>query len=105
MNITTISIIALSNKANELAASEVLTETNSGTYGCVEACKACGSGDPRHADYRVFTRVGDGRERREGCDADEAPGYARRFRQELTDAKRALLDLRQQIALQRSRAM
>lgn len=88
---------ALKKQADELAAMEILTETNSGTYGQVEAQKACGSGDPRHSEYRVYTRVGDGRERREGCAADEAPGVARRFRQELSDAQRELRKLRKQI--------
>lgn len=84
----------INKQADELAASEVLTETNSGTYSAAEACRSCGSGDPRFADYRIYTRVGDGHERREGCSADDAPGYARRFRRELSEAQTRLRELR-----------
>src|SRR5437762_9139963 len=88
----------LEKKANELAAIEVLTQTNSGTYSATEAHAAIGVGDPAYADYSIYTRVGDGRTRRVGCDPTEAPGYARRFRQELADAQREFRDLRKQIA-------
>lgn len=91
-------IEVLKKQAEELAGMEILTETNSGTYSQVEAKQTCGSGDPRYSEYRIYTRVGDGRERREGCAADEAPGVARRFREALSDAQRDLRQLRKQIA-------
>lgn len=88
----------LQQQADELSAREILTETNSGTYGAAECQRAIGVGDSRYGDYRVYTRVGDGSQRHDGCDKDEAPGYARKFRQELTDAQRELRDLRKKIS-------
>ena len=66
---------------------EYLTETNEGTYGPAEAVRACGSGDPAIASYRVYETVG-GTRRRIGCDPDRAPGYARHFRPEQMRADR-----------------
>lgn len=76
-------IEALRKEAAELATGEILVETNSGTYGDYEALKCVGVGDPRYADYRVYARIGDGRERVEGCNRDEAPGVARRINRDL----------------------
>lgn len=86
----------LKNQATELALREVLTETNSGTYGPAEAFLAVGVGNPAFADYYVYTRVGDGRERRVGC-GEDAPGYPRRFRDALAEAQRELAQMRSAI--------
>jgi len=57
---------------------EVLVETNEGTYSAAEAHAAIGTGDPRHANYRVYESAA-GARRTEGCDPVRAPGYARRY--------------------------
>jgi hypothetical protein len=89
----------LTKAAAALAAREVLTQTNSGTYSAIEAQRAIGTGDPQHADCRVYERVGDGRRRVEGCHPDRAPGRVRHIgAAELSDAKKELAELRKQIA-------
>lgn len=56
---------------------EILVRTNSGTYSAQEAVRAVGSSAPEHAEYRVYERVGDGRQRTEGCNPHRAPGTTR----------------------------
>lgn len=87
----------LESQARELAAMEVLVETNDGTYGAAEACRKVGCGDPAFAAYKVYVRVGDGRRRVVGCDPNKAPGYARHFRASLAEKQKALAALRAKI--------
>lgn len=85
----------LETQIKELAAREILTETNSGTYGNDEAVRTCGNADPMFAEYRIYTRVGDGRKRHEGCAVEKAPGRARYFSKELAEAQTKLREIRQ----------
>ena len=56
----------------------MLIETNAGTFGAGEACRAVGTGDPAFATYWIFMRP-DGSRRIVGCDPRRAPGRARVF--------------------------
>lgn len=80
-----------------LAATEIAVETNEGTYGAAEACRAIGTGDPRHANYTIWERVGDGKRRVQGCDPQRAPGRARRIGfTDLAESRKRLAALRRQ---------
>ncbi len=64
-------------KLQDLYMTEVLIETNEGTFGAEEAMRKIGTGDPTFCTYRTYIRVGDGRQRTEGLDPAKAPGRAR----------------------------
>ena len=81
---------ALLAEMTTLMATEIMVETNEGTYGPQEARMATGSGEPKHNDYRVYERVGGGR-RTEGCDPNIAPGRGRSINRDDLAAKRARL--------------
>lgn len=81
------------NERDALWNEEFIVETNSGTFSAQDAVRTVGTGDPQHAEYRIYERVGDGRQRREGRDPHRAPGYARRFSRELTAARHRLKEL------------
>ena len=57
---------------------DLLIETNAGTFSADECCRAVGSGDPAHGNYRIYETLA-GNRRIVGCDPKDAPGYARRF--------------------------
>lgn len=81
-----------------LAAREIAVETNEGTYGASEACRAIGTGDPKFADYTIWERVGDGKRRVQGCDPQRAPGRARKLGlDDMAESRRRLADLRSQL--------
>lgn len=66
----------------------VLVETNEGTFGATEAHRACGSGDPMFATYRVWEKI-DGTRYRTGLRSDfQAPGYARSIPHDTAAARR-----------------
>ncbi len=88
------SIESMERRANELAAMELLVEHNEGTFGSAECCRKTGSGDPAFGHYHIYVRVGDGRERRTGCDPQDAPGYARGSRDTLAARQKELRELR-----------
>jgi hypothetical protein len=84
-------------EADALSSVEYLTETNAGTYGATEACKAVGSGSPEFADYRHYQTVG-GAHRRTGCDAARAPGRARYLNSDdLRADRKRLAELKKEI--------
>jgi len=88
----------MKDQAKALAAVEILVETNEGTYGPAEAGRAIGSGDPRHANYRIYETVG-GTRRVEGCDPAKAPGRGRRMNgDELRTRRAELAKLREALA-------
>lgn len=89
--------VELERQAKELAATWVLVGTNQGTYGAADACRAIGTGDPRHADCNIYEQVGTGERRVDGPDIDAAPGRIRRFNSELATKQAALAELRRQI--------
>jgi hypothetical protein len=92
------SLSQLETEAAELAATEILVETNEGTFGESESLAACGTGDKSRATYRIFERVGDGRRRASGFDASRAPGYTRYLNgKEVTAARQKLRAIREQI--------
>ena len=88
---------AIRKQADELAASEVLVETNEGTYGPTECRRAVGCGDPQFGNYRVYAQIQNGRRRHEGCDKASAPGYARHFLDELGERQAELRELRKKL--------
>ena len=78
----------------ELLNAEVLIGHNQGTYSASEACRKCGSGDPRFADRNEYETVG-GEKRSTGPSHDRMPGrmqYAGRatlaeYRQQLASLR------------------
>jgi hypothetical protein len=80
-------INGIERRIAELSA-DMLVETNEGTYGAAEAARKVGTGDPAHADYRVYESP-DGTRRVAGCDPARAPGRARRLRADSAVARRA----------------
>jgi hypothetical protein len=80
-------ISGIERRIAELSA-DTLAETNQGTYGAAEAARKVGTGDPAHADYRVYESL-DGTRRVAGCDPARAPGRARRLRADSAVARRA----------------
>lgn len=67
---------------------DLLIETNEGTFSADECCRAVGSGDPVHGNYRIYETLA-GNRRIEGCDPKDAPGYARRFKHQSAAQRRA----------------
>lgn len=87
----------LEKTIRELAATEILVETNEGTYGATEAHRAIGVGDPQFANYRVYETV-DGFRRVVGCEPDVAPGRPRRLNDgHMTRQRAYLAQLRKQL--------
>lgn len=90
---TTASIQA---EIDTLRSVEYLVGTNSGTFGATEACRKCGTGDPRFATRNIYETVG-GSRRETGPDETDAPGYMRRINAESLSAdRRRLTDLLRQ---------
>lgn len=90
-------ISRLESQIAELEGYEIAVETNKGTYGPQEARRKCGSGSPQFADYTVFETVG-GKQRRVGCDAERAPGRARRQGvHEMREKREELANLRAEL--------
>lgn len=75
----------------ELLTIEVCVGHNEGTYGAAEACRKCGSGDPRFANRHEYETVG-GEKRSTGPDLDQMPGRM------LYGGKARLAEYRQQLA-------
>ena len=76
---------------------EVLTATNSGTYGASEACRKTGTGDPAFATRNEYETVA-GAKRSTGPDADSIPGYMRPIgAAEMHDLRLRLADLRREL--------
>ncbi len=89
-------IETLNQEIEELKAVEVHVATNSGTFGATEACRKCGSGDPRIATRNVYETVG-GTRRETGPDEDSAPGRMRKLNgEEMKGLRKRLAALRKQ---------
>ena len=87
----------LARQADELSKLECAVETNEGTFGASECCRAVGTGDPTFGNYTIYERVGDGDRRVVGCNPDQAPGYPRIFRDSINERRADLAKIRQQL--------
>jgi len=88
----------------EIAALQIkehLVETNDGTFGAEEAGRKIGTADPKFATRRVY-KTASGARRETGPSANEAPGYTRHFRTEITEAKASLRDAQKHAVLTQS---
>ena len=75
---------------------EYVVETNEGTFGAAECCRKTGCGDPQFGHYTIYERL-DGHRRVVGCEPKKAPGYPRRFRDEINAARKQLAELRREL--------
>lgn len=66
----------IQDEIDALTQIEVHVRTNQGTYGAVDACRLCGTGDPRFANREEYETVG-GLKRTTGPDEQHAPGRMR----------------------------
>lgn len=80
---------------------ECAVETNEGTYGSGEAMRKIGCGDPQFANYTIYERVGSGARRVQGCTPEKAPGYGREMRQEITEKRNELAELKKQLCFKK----
>jgi hypothetical protein len=96
MTTQTTTLADLVREAEALSRVEHLVETNSGTYGAAEACRDCGTGEPRFADRCVYETVG-GVRRETGADAARAPGRMRKSYETLGADRARLAELRRRI--------